>query len=206
MVCTSAGCGLEGSGADAGVDDDESPYAVEVVRFEPGEGAGFGASAMPFVVLGPPKGQGLENGSRDVVSLGLGGVIELRLGVDVSDGDGPDLLVFENPFEWGNGQLFAEPGEVAVSADGEEWRTFPCAPHDELPNGCAGYAPVFANEERGLSATSPAEAGGDAFDLADVGLERARFVRVTDRNEPGGLQGEPTAGFDLDAVAAVARE
>lgn len=202
-----------GEGADAGhADGEREPYAVEVVRFEAGEMAGFGAEALPFVVLGPPKGQGLENGSRDVLSLGLGGIIELRMGRDIVDGPGPDLLVFENPFECSEGLTFAEPGEVSVSEDGERWSTFPCSPPPDsggcvsvqvAPHGCAGFEPVFANEERGLSATQPLAAGGDGFDLAVLGIERARFVRIVDKGNPGGLQAAPTAGFDLDAVAIV---
>ena len=45
----------------------------------------------------------------------------------------------------------------------------------------------------------PDTAGGDAFDLADVGLESARFVRITDRSDITGLNGS----FDLDAIALV---
>jgi len=44
-----------------------------------------------------------------------------------------------------------------------------------------------------------ATAGGDAFDLADVGLAEARYVRITDRGDLGGLAGV----FDLDAVGIV---
>jgi hypothetical protein len=48
----------------------------------------------------------------------------------------------------------------------------------------------------------PAGAGGDAFDLADVGLAAARFVRITaSPTLAPGLQG--LSGFDLDALAAV---
>jgi hypothetical protein len=42
--------------------------------------------------------------------------------------------------------------------------------------------------------------GGDAFDLADVGLASARFVRVRDVSRAGAA---PSAGFDLDAVGVV---
>ena len=42
---------------------------------------------------------------------------------------------------------------------------------------------------------------GDAFDLADLGLSRARYIRIQDTgsNDYAGL----TGGFDLDAVAIV---
>jgi len=45
--------------------------------------------------------------------------------------------------------------------------------------------------------------GGDAFDLAELGLERARFVKIQDVS---GLGAAPSAGFDLDAVGIVNAE
>ena len=41
---------------------------------------------------------------------------------------------------------------------------------------------------------------GDAFDLAEVGLAEARWVRIRDLGTGGEA---PSAGFDLDAVGAV---
>ena len=41
------------------------------------------------------------------------------------------------------------------------------------------------------------EAGGDAFDLADLGLESANFVRIVDSGA------NILGGFDLDAVVIV---
>lgn len=179
---------------------DDGPFAVEVHSFVPGAGAGFGQERMPDVVLGPPHGGQTASGSTDVLSLGKGGAIVLRLGRPIIDGDGPDLLVFENPFLVGGNQVFAEPGEVAVSADGENFTTFPCAPVDDAPNGCAGFTPVLAGEVVDVDATNPKTAGGDAFDLADVGVTAASFVRIVDVG-PGGAA--PSAGFDLDAAASV---
>jgi hypothetical protein len=40
-------------------------------------------------------------------------------------------------------------------------------------------------------------AGGDAFDLADIGVARARYVKITDRADLTGS----TPVFDLDAVS-----
>lgn len=183
------------------------PYAAALVSFEEGQGAGFGKDALPGVVLGPPAGGSTAQGSTDVLSLGQGGVVVLELGGEAVDGPGPDLIVFENPFVVATtGAIFAEPGEVAVSEDGASFVAFPCAPADTAPNGCAGYGVVLAGRDNGVDATDPAAAGGDAFDLADVGLARARFVRITDRGaEAGTSAAPPTAGFDLDAVAIVAR-
>lgn len=185
-------------GGDGGVPTAD-PYADRVVSFNPGAGAGFGQDAYPGVVLGPPKGGGAGSGSLDVLSLGNQGEIVLELtDLVLVDGPGVDLLVFENAFGG-----FAETGVVAVSDDGTSWHEFPCAASDRAGGfpGCAGVRPVYANPETGVSATDPAVAGGDAFDLATLGVSRARFVRVRDSGANG--YGGTAGGFDLDAIAVV---
>lgn len=176
------------------------PWADRLVRFAPGPGAGFGQDRLPDVVLGPPEGGGESAGSLDVLSLGRAGVIELEFTDLIAvDGPGVDLLVFENPFG-----TFFETGVVAVSEDGVDWREFPCAAGDVDAGapGCAGTHVVYGNPSMGISATDPSVAGGDGFDLALVGLTRARFVRVTDSGA-NRFYGPPGGGFDLDAVAVV---
>ena len=54
---------------------------------------------------------------------------------------------------------------------------------------------------RSTASRRRAGSGGDSFDLADVGLAVARFVRIDGGPQKMGLAG--LAGFDLDAVAAV---
>ncbi len=189
------------------------PYADCVVAFDPAPPASFGHDALPDVVLGPPVGGGDGAGGTDVASLGCGGSIVLGFdGEGIVDGPGPDLIVFENPFAIGGGpETFVEPGEVSVSADGETFHTFPCVPSGDgtfPPEGCAGVTPVRAGPGApGIDPTDPDAAGGDAFDLADVGLAAARFVRIEDRTfEHYGDDtwcGGAAGGFDLDAVAAV---
>lgn len=181
-------------------------FATRVVSFTPGECAGFGVPAMPDVVLGPPVGAGDRQGSLDVLSLGQGGTIVLAFDPGViQDGPGPDLVVFENAFFAGGDpeKPFAEPAEVAVSDDGVTFRAFPCAGAAPWA-GCAGIHPVYSAPDNGISPFDPAASGGDAFDLADVGLARARFVRITDRSPtacPPGAGRPNNFGFDLDAIA-----
>jgi hypothetical protein len=173
-------------------------FADEVISFDPGPNAGFGQSDFPCVVLGPPDGAGATAGSLDVLSLGDGGAIVVRFDdVELVDGPGPDLLVFENALPG-----FVEPGFVAVSEDGADWHEWPCRPQDADGGypGCAGIHPVLSNPGDGISPTNPAVAGGDAFDLADLGVARARYVRI--RDSGFGRYSGTTGGFDLDAVAA----
>jgi hypothetical protein len=136
--------------------------------------------------------------------------------------ENPATLTIERPF--------ADPGVVSVSQDGVVWHQFPCqlvvqpALGAWYP-GCAGVYPVLSHAGQpatphasiptevplaaliGLSSEPPPDpggAGGDSFDLAEVGLTWARYVRIRD---PGFWTGDPfgatNAGFDLDAVAAV---
>ena len=121
--------------------------------------------------------------------------------------------------------VFAEPGFVAVSEDGVTFASFP---HDtdalgQVVSLCsdgaltlqlvglAGITPSFTgdytipDDPLVFDPSSPGGVsghGGDAFDLAEVGLTRARFVRITDPNLSFGLPGS-TEGFDLDAVTAI---
>lgn len=185
------------------------PYASAVVSFEPGDDAGYGEDDLPNVVLGPPHGGGEQGGSLDVLSLGKGGSIVLGFEpYAIVDGDGADFVVFENAF-WPGGDpsaVFAEPGEVSVSEDGEEWHAFACDAEGDGAGhfaGCAGVTPTEKYDAQALVPLEPGVSGGDAFDLADLGVERARFVKIRDRSNAGMA---PSAGFDLDAVGIVSTE
>lgn len=180
-------------------------YMDEVSSFNPGPGSGFGQSNFPGVVLGPPHGNGAGAGGTDVLSLGVGGQITLRSDTPILNGPGPDFIVFENAFYVGGNPLspFAEPGQVSVSQDGITFYSFPCdaSNHVALFPGCAGVHPTLANPDTNMiSPTDPAVAGGDAFDLQNVGLTWILYVRVADMGNAGG---GGTAGFDLDAVSIV---
>ena len=195
-------------------------FVTGVVSFSPTECTGFGASAMPGIVEGPPVGGGTSHGSTDVVSLGSGGGIVVSFDPNtIVDGPGVDFIVFENPF-WVGGSssdVYAEPGEVSVSNDGVTWATFPCIPTVDPgsplgtgvapPYGqCAGWHVVYSAPGNGISPVDPATAGGDAFDLADVGLSSARYVRIVDKTQeacPEAGEKPDNNGFDLDAVSIV---
>lgn len=195
--------GLATAAGDA--EKDAQPFVDRIVVFKPGEGAGYGQDQQPKIVLGPPKGGGKLAPSDDVLSLGKGGQITLEfVDNEVIDGPGPDLLIFENAFLRAPGDDptngFFELARVEVSFDGKEWKEFP---FDQITRkGCAGWHPVLAHPgENDISPTDPEKAGGDPFDLKEIGLKVVRFIRITDLENANGENG--TAGFDLDAVAAV---
>lgn len=208
-----------------------------VLSFSPGYGAGFGQAYFPQNVLGPPHGNTnpqLPNADeKELLSLGVGGSIVLEFSSSVIvDGPGADIIVFENPFQpiGYPDFVFAETATVAVSTDTVTWYTFPFEFDDPGTTaglyekwryrGLAGVTPVFSHPDNGISPFDPSLSGGDSFDLREVGLSYARYVKITDTgtteisptvdsrgnivNDPGNaMNTPPTAGFDLDAVAAV---
>ncbi len=187
----------------------QDPFADALVSYTPGTNGGFGADELPGIVLGPPRGGGALQQSLDTVSLGNGGVIVLRFDLPViCDGPGADLTVFENAFHTNtpDGPVFEEYGIVAVSQDGEHFVEFPYDPVTHA--GLAGRTAVFSNPDNGIDPLDPTVSGGDQFDLAEVGLTWAAYVRITD---PGATIDDPgnhippgdKGGFDLDALAAL---
>ncbi len=215
------------------------------------EGVGF---AIPERLIGPPSGAGSGAGSLEVCSLGYGGIATLEFTDNVIVNEpGADFIVFENPFysggcdwngDWQHG-VWNETVVIEVSRDGIEWLRMPCdyiADNETCGiqpwmninsfSGLGGVHPVYAyvypdgSLKDDIDPTDPDTAGGDSFDLADVGLDWCRFVRLIDTGKesqfPGtgqydddgdlildfgkmsGMGAVPgCAGFDGDSVAAI---
>lgn len=174
-----------------------------IASFDPHPDSNYNHDRADEVVTGPPRGP------LDTMSLGCEGEIVLQFrGMGIPNGPGADFIVFENPFD----ASFPEPGEVAVSDDGERWYVFPCDP--QTLDGCAGVSVTQATERNGGDPTNPGRAGGDAFDLDELpdAPEHVSFVRITDVSrswwEPQGQDWcdpgqDGKGGFDLDSIAAV---
>lgn len=180
-------------------------YATAVVSVTYGAGAGFGQNEFPDIVLGPPYGNGEYQGGLDVLSLGRLGEIVLDFSPClITDGPGPDFIIFENAFFAGGDPdfPFRELATVGASGDGIDFQVFDCADVEYPYEGCAGWQPVYSHPDNGISPFDPAIAGGEAFDLAElVGLQTARAIKITDRGTRN--LGGNTVGFDLDAVAVI---
>ncbi|MBD3288224.1 T9SS type A sorting domain-containing protein, partial [candidate division KSB1 bacterium] len=183
---------------------DSDPGADAVVSFMPGIGAGFGQNYFPDNVLGMPDPDpavdeyNSSSKPQEILSLGHGGEIILEFTDNyIYDGEGVDFTVFENPFiSFMTGEPFIEAGIVAVSMDGEEFVEFP---YDTSTwGGLAGVSPTKDTQ----NPTDPALSGGDQFDLADLGLSYAKYVKITDLGDIK-LEGDWNGDFDLDAVVAV---
>ncbi len=155
--------------------------ADEVVEAPGQSNADFGDASL---AVNGVRGCGDGCGSLDVFSLGYAAgednYLVLRWsGRRVTDGPGADLVVFENAFDRGGGDVFMDLLVVAVSRDGTSWVEFP---HDyQHPDetvyvtdparwpGFAGRTPVRLHEEENpVDPFDREAAGGDAFDLADL--------------------------------------
>lgn len=182
-----------------------------VFSFVPGTGQKSGQAApyFPANIFGVPDTSAREDipsvSPYHICSLGLDGVIVVGFkNAVLRDGIGADFTVFENAFRYAGGKkLYAEPAKIAVSRDG---KTFVEFPFDSLSlRGCAGVQPTIGNTDP----FSPRESGGDSFDLATIGMDSVRYIRITDiaamvKNNPAHPYWDPTiSGFDLDAVVAL---
>ena len=170
----------------------QSIHATRVVAFDD-RGQLGGGNFDPSLALGPMGGGG------HVHSLGRGGFLTLGFAVTIVDGPGADLIVGENPFgsttePW---KSFAEVAFVEVSSNGTDFARFPArytgpqvqpGPFDFLDSGA--YGNLTGRFVVNASAADPqdvVDAGGDAFDLADLA------------NDPLVLGGQ----VDLNAITEV---
>jgi hypothetical protein len=165
------GCDVGDSSSDTGLDE-LFPWADEVIAAE---------GDASWAVNGA-RGLGEYQGSTDVYSLDFDANHTLIVGwssARLTDGPGIDLVVFENPFEYADGEIFIDPVVVGVSADGVDFVDFPFAFEGPNPDewssdprhwtGFAGKTPVLLNED--TNPTDPFEvdlSGGDGFDFSDL--------------------------------------
>jgi len=182
-----------------------------VYSFIPGEGqnVGQGEEYFPENIFGYPSQlatyQVPEQSPDQILSLGFGG--EIIVGFKdfvIEDLDGADFIIFENAFQNpATKKLFVEPAKVSVSSDGINYFEFPYS--EETLDGCAGISPTIGNGEPCI----PESIGGDAFDLADVGLNNVSHIKITDisqivKSNPNHKYYDPImSGFDLDAAVGL---
>jgi len=162
----------------------------------------YTGSGNTDLILGGPRGEGDDQGSLHVLSLENNGSVTLGFDVTITNGQGPDFIVFENPFyiQGSGGAVFAELAYVKVSTDGTNFARFPSISltqqgqmmFPENIENLAGVYPVYANvDENTIDPCDPSVAGGDAFDLDDlttdplvqsglVDLANINFVRLID--------------------------
>lgn len=163
--------------------------------------------------------------TNDVISLGDGGYAILSFDIQISDGPGPDLAVFENAFVVGS-DVFAELGFVEVSSDGINFVRFGSHSLTAGEVGAFGVIdPTNVNNLAGKHVNNGGTWLGTPFDLADLADEAAvqsglvdlsdiTHVKIIDVVGDGSTfdsYGNPiydpyptdfaSGGLDLDAVA-----
>lgn len=151
-----------------------SIFATQVIASDTRGGAG-GGIFNPSLALGAP------HGALDVHSLGIGGSLTLGFAVTIDDGPGADLIVSENCFHASFTDAFAEVAFVEVSSNGVDFARLPSAyygaqaepgPFGTMTVGSydnlAGQTPCRAATDPAADPQDLVEAGGDAFDLADL--------------------------------------
>jgi hypothetical protein len=122
------------------------------------------------------------------VSLGDGGSLTVAFGEPITNGPGDDLVVFENGFSCGGGQVYAELAFVEVSTDGTTFARLPalCRNAEPTPSFSCVDASLYYN-------LAGNHAGGTGFDLQDlllagdaavlsgaVDIYRINYVRIVD--------------------------
>jgi len=153
----------------------QSVFATQVIGHNTNGNAGGG-------IFNPQNALGAPQGTLHVHSLGIGGDLTLGFALPITDGAGAELIVGENAFRLTpfGGEVFAEVMFVEVSSNGIDFARFPASyfgpPTQPGPfgtavvgayAGMAGQTPVLATQP-GADAQDVVEAGGDAFDLADL--------------------------------------
>jgi hypothetical protein len=182
-----------------------------VIFFKPGTGQNIGQSPefFPKNIFGLPDTNATDyvpaTSEDQICSLGLGGEIIVAFkDFEIVDGHGPDFTIFENAFiNQINGKIFAEPGKVAVSEDGINFFEFPF--DSATLEGCAGVTTTHGKS----NPFDPTISGGNSFDLSTIGLNRAKFIKITDISQmlldnKNHKYYDPTiTGFDLDAIVGI---
>ncbi|MEM9080489.1 MAG: PEP-CTERM sorting domain-containing protein [Verrucomicrobiota bacterium] len=142
-----------------------------------------------------------------VVVLGRGGSITLGFERAIVDGAGADFAVFENAIS----DFFLELAFVEVSEDGVNYVRF--ANDSQTAGPVSSFGFVDPTDVTGLAGKYRL-GYGVPFDLAEVGLASARFVRLVDvvggtnTDTSGDVIYDPyptmvSAGFDLDGVGVI---
>ncbi len=190
----------------------ESPQGIDTVySITPGQGQNAGQSSeyFPMNIFGLPFANASEivpaSAPNDLCSIGFAG--EIIVGFKhkiVVDGQGADFTIFENVMRNEiTDIIFMEPAIISVSYDGISYLDFP---FDTLTlEGCAGTKPTNGNE----NSFNPALSGGNSFDLATIGIQKIKYIKIKDfsiylNNHPEHPHYDPTlSGFDLDALVGI---
>lgn len=195
-------------------------WATEVVDITRGP-TDISKVGSPLASFGTPAAAlGAADGSN-VVSLGDGGSITLRLASGIRDAAGPDLAVFENSFS----DTFLELGFVEVSSDGTHFTRFHASSLTPTQTQMGSFGLLDPTNLFNLAGKYRA-GFGTPFDLSELAgspfldVSNVQYVRIVDvvgsinpafatHDFNGNIVNDPwptafaSGGFDLDAVAVL---
>ncbi|MBT3235589.1 MAG: hypothetical protein HN353_06540 [Bdellovibrionales bacterium] len=146
-----------------------------------------------FRDIDPANLEAIKELRERTISLGHGGeiVLAVKKGGRIFDNEGADFVIYENPMRIPGVGIYQEFAHVGVaSADApQKFYWFHCNPKEGQIFGCAGVVPT--------------DEGGDAFDLAILGLKDISYIKIKDTNLNFNNSGKNTEGFDLDAIKLI---
>jgi hypothetical protein len=161
------------------------------------------------------RGSGDKAGSLDVFVVGEEKYVVFEWkGKSIINGNGIDFKVFENGFyvTGDKKRMSLDLGTVEVSKDGTNWLAFPVSyDKKEKKNspigkkGFVGLTPVYTNIDNNFIKPNLNEAGGDGFDLSDVGIkegESIKYIKVIDGGSSYPDGQIESNGIDIDGVCA----
>ena len=146
-----------------------------------------------FEYIDPKDIDALQELREKTISLGHGGEIIIQVDCEdcyIFDKDGPDFVIFENPFKIAGTSIFyQEFAKVGVALENkpESFTWFPCSPGNSQLLTCAGVVPTLE--------------GGDMFDLASIGVKKIKYIKIIDTGTNMSNFSKNSEGFDLDALS-----
>lgn len=158
-------------------------------------------------------GNGDQYGSLDVFVIGEANyAIFSCKGKKIINGKGIDIKVFENGFytNYDKNLMSLDLGIVSVSKDKINWLDFPVSYDKNYPQnsskgkkGFIGLNPVYINMNNNFIYPYFNEAGGDGFDLSDLGIAEGDYIKYIKLTDAGNnyLDGQiGSNGIDIDGL------
>jgi len=184
------------------------PFSYRVLRFMPGHGSDgyfhdFGGVDFKGSASGKPdciesSAQKPDELKKVFLPLGHGGSIVYEItGGELIDGDGPDFVIYGDSVF--SDAIETAKIEVALEDNPSSYIEFPCDSVNPPFMNCAGVHPVKVGREE-----DQLKVGGDAFDLARIGIKKIRFIKITDTGDnKDGIDLLYTDGFDIDSISLI---
>ena len=191
-----------------------NPFSFRVASFQRGpdkNGKPIQASSTgeDLKLAGPPDyplGKTIDAGSyiSKLVMLGNRGTLVVEVvGGALMDKEGADFVIFTKPTTQFTGEtrFVKKPAFVSVSEEMPTgpWIHFPCESGRGF-GGCAGTTPSVYSGGYNFS-----NVGGDRFDLAEIGVQKVKYIRIDDADRSH--SGDPEFdGIPLDSLALLHAE